>query len=279
MISLLTMIVVMMIAFTSNVGQLVTEKIALQNTADFAAYSGAATQAGVLNEIRRHNQRIWQAHKTARQILETSENTPPPDFVTGGPCAVCAIGPYKCPQKKQNVSYEAAITAAKTVVSIKTPIIVGLNNSMGTRARGAAMQSVQQNYPGARMSPKGGSTEKADLKQDDIDLDYYGWGYVQAYKCPLNGQAIGSTQITHTTAKSWFFKNNNARGEVMFAVETSGTPATSFLGSDGGTYLGNYFGDRQELKAYAAALPIAGKVGTIKSGPRHFKTQTIRYNQ
>jgi len=270
MISLLTMIVVMMIAFTSNVGQLVTEKIALQNTADFAAYSGAATQAGVLNDIRRHNQNIWQAHKTARQILQMSETTPWPDYAKNK-CPVCVPSfTLSCPgggSTMTNAPAEAARNAVKAVLQFEEPYIKGKNNLMPQLALSAAQSSVSRNYQSAQMTTKGGSMEKADLDQDKIDLDYYAWGIVTfPTYCVFNGQPVGFLQINHQQQNSWFFKKPGASGEVMFAVETRGTPATSFLGSDGGTYLGNYFGDRQELKAYAAALPMAGKVGAIKGG-------------
>lgn len=264
MVALLTMIVVMMIAFTTNLGKLVTERIAIQNTADLSAYSAAATQAGVLNDIRRHNQRIWQAHSNARKMLEKTETAPVFGFEV--PCATCIAGPQGCPQKITNMGATAFIGGVRSFVQIESGIIEGLNQGMGNRAKGAAEAAAAQNYPGTTVTAKGGSTQKADLDQDEIDLDYYGWGFVSSsYPCPY-GAPVGSMQITHTTVPSWFFKNPQANGEVMFAVEVRGTPANKFLGTSGGTYLGNYFGDRRELKAYAAALPMAGKVGTIKDG-------------
>src|SRR5262245_25287489 len=50
--SLLLIVITIIIAFTTNLGKLVTEKIAMQNAVDMAVYSGAAMQAGQLNELR-----------------------------------------------------------------------------------------------------------------------------------------------------------------------------------------------------------------------------------
>ena len=38
----------------------ITEKIAMQNTVDMAAYSGASTQAAYLNKMRELNEGIWK---------------------------------------------------------------------------------------------------------------------------------------------------------------------------------------------------------------------------
>ena len=259
------MIVIVMIAFTTNLGKLVTERIAIQNTVDLAAYSGAATQAGVLNEIRADNQTIWETHMRVRQLYEPSEYSPI-YFLPATRCPPCAYGPNMCPGNIVAPTGEAVYYGNLPIVTMKViNIQANLMPRMGMRARSAAQDSADTNYPGVSLQFLGTSLMPPPLKNDTLDWDYKGWAFTApAPGCPPGPS--GAMLVTHHTAPSWFFRDNRVQGEVMFAVGARGTPETNFLGNASGTYIGNYFGDRNELRAYAAALPHAGKVGTIQGG-------------
>lgn len=259
------MIVIVMIAFTTNLGKLVTERIAIQNTADLAAYSGAATQAGVLNEIRADNQTIWETHMRVRQLYEPSEYSPI-FFLPSVRCPPCAYGPNMCPGSITAPAGEAVYFANIPIVTAKVLSIQSKMLQMGNRARTAANQSARDNYPGVSLQFLGTSTIPPPLKNDTLDWGYKGWALTAPALPACPSGPSGAMLVTNRTAPSWFFRDRSVQGEVMFAVGASGTPETDFLGHASGTYIGNYFGDRNELQAYAAAMPHAGKVGTIQGG-------------
>lgn len=265
---MLTMIVVMMIAFTTNLGKLVTERIAIQNTVDLAAYSGAATQAGVLNKIRKDNNDIWKIHSDVRQMLEPSQSSPAgPWFLAQQQCPPCAYGADKCPGSFKVPTMEGILDGREAQVGILKGNIAGKMGTMGTKAAGAARQSAQSNYPGLQLTfPGGGDTLQPPIKTDkSIEWSYHAWALtIPSQACPVPGPS-GYILVTERKVDSWYFRDTSKRGQVLFAVEGKGTPEFNFLGT-GDSYLGNYFGSRNQLKAYAAALPVAGKMGTIKGG-------------
>ena len=279
MVMMLTMIVVMMIAFTTNLGTLVTQRITMQNTADLAAYSAAATQAGVLNKIRDHNQKIWKTIRDTRQRLQPTDTFP----IFGHMDATCP-GCYlpftvACPIPLQNNIPKQIQNLAEMQIQIEVVRIEVLKNTIGVTAYQAARDSADKNYPGTTVVPMGNSLSRAPIKNDKMDVDYRGWGQIQGGPfCPFNGMPVGSIHVNKKAVPSWYYRDDSAGGELLFAVRASGTPTTDFLGStQSDTYLGNYFGNRRQLVAYATAYPMAGKVGTVKGG-KNFMTGEKTWN-
>src|SRR5688500_5270483 len=76
------------IALATNAGKLVTEKIAMQNAVDLAVFSGAATQAGYMNEMRDINDEMWKLVNDQRKIYERSPMVYNMPGVVAPPCGL-----------------------------------------------------------------------------------------------------------------------------------------------------------------------------------------------
>ena len=83
-LSLFSLIV--FVAFATNMGILVNDKIRIQNAADMGAYSAAYREAQVLNELTRINREILEQARRCRIALESR-------IWQGVPCACQAIAP------------------------------------------------------------------------------------------------------------------------------------------------------------------------------------------
>lgn len=273
LMSLLTMILIFIIAFTSNIGKLVTERIAMQNAADLAAYAGAATQAGIMNDLRADNQRIYDVIFNARRTLENTENAPIFGY-QDATCPLCVFpsrfGPG-CPVPMQNQAPERIMNLAKRTADT-------MSRAAGARFRGqfaaqmpyqAARETADRNFPGVTTVPLGGSSAVPRVQKTTVQISYRPWGTISFPFCPFNGSPTYSHFVRAVEADAWWHRQPGVQGEVMFAVGVSGTPQGRFF--DGG-YLGNAFGcngapgSRCRLTAYAAAQPIHGKLGTIPGG-------------
>ena len=80
LIALLMGVMIVIVAATTNMGKLVTEKMAMQNAVDLAVYSGAATQAGHLNQMRRINQIYAVLSDPERRRRYDADTTQPERF-------------------------------------------------------------------------------------------------------------------------------------------------------------------------------------------------------
>ena len=268
MVSLLIMIVVMLIAFTTNLGKLVTEKIAMQNAVDMAVYSGAATQAGYLNKMRDVNHDIWTIHRDVRRQLDPSRTIGNPLFF-GGPVCLPCCPPHPSPIR--GLAIEPILTAQEVRIrATLLPKFVALNMRAPGDANTAAKDAADANYKGTR----GKLQEKArspgpliPVETKDIEWDYMGWGIGVCGTSPCQCQSL---LVTTRRVPSWYYRNSQP-GEVMFAAGIeNATPNSPFL--DGG-YLGQFFsgncrygggtGGRCALNVYAAAHPHQGKLGSI----------------
>lgn len=278
MVSLLTMIVVMLIAFTTNLGKLVTEKIAMQNAVDMAVYSGAATQAGYLNKMRKVNQDVWEVHDRVRQRLEPSK-TPGNPFFMGPPCPPCT--PI-FPGRINAPAADAYMQAEKAIVEAYLVQFDILNMRAPGDAFTAAQDAAEANYKGTRSKLQEKARSPGPLlpvKTDTVDWAYMGWAFSP---CPPGPPIIcRANLVTEIKVKTWKFRDPGRSGEAMFAAGIEdATPASPFL--DGG-YLGQFFagncrygggtGGRCALNVYAAAHPHQGKLGSI---PRQGGTMAER---
>lgn len=278
MVAFLTMIVVMLIAFTTNLGKLVTEKIAMQNAIDMAVYSGAATQAGYMNKLRKINDDIWKIHDRTRNYLDDSEGTVGIPHFYAKPIPYCAVGPDAFPGSiGKAAGAEARIGIEKGLLQGKEFEFKTMNSQAPMQVENATKDAADQNYSGTRgkvnikstMSMGGGLIP---VSQKPIHWSYKSWGTVSlpCNVCALCGQMIGSKIVEQTTVNSWFYRSN-VRGEIHVAAGIeNATPNSNFLD---GTYLGQFFGGncryggggtgRCAMSVYAAAHPHQGKLGSI----------------
>ena len=290
MVSFLIMIVVMLIAFTTNLGKLVTEKIALQNAVDLAVYSGAATQAGYLNRMRSVNNQIFEIHTNVRRQMEPSRSPGIPLFFGSNICLPCA--PISPPGTN--------ITAPGAEAIIRTNKIMieqalhqqfdALNRMAPQMAQNAARSAAEQNLRGAssvfQEKANGRSSNLLmPVKTEDVDWSYMGWTLTP---CPPGPPVIcRAFNVTEHKVKSWKFRDTSVRGEVMYAAGLENAkPNSNFLD---GTYMGQFFSGncryggggsgRCAMSVYAAAHPHYGKLGSIPfQGGRTEERQWISMN-
>jgi hypothetical protein len=290
MVSLLIMIVVMLIAFTTNLGKLVTEKIAMQNAVDMAVYSGAATQAGYLNKMRDVNNDIWKIHKDVRVQLDPSRNPAQPLFFKPMGCTIPCCGgtpmaPTIDPVPIKGVAIEPILDLQEQrIKTMLLPKFRLLNQRAPQDSFTAAKDAADANYSGTgnKLREKARSPGVLiPVETKDIEWDYMGWG---SGVCPGVPAPCFCRSALVTTRKvpSWYFRTSQS-GEVMFAAGIEGaTPKSPFL--DGG-YLGQFFsgscsygggasGGRCALNVYAAAHPHQGKLGSIPNRGRTTQEMT-----
>lgn len=289
MIALLMIILTVIIAFTTNLGKVATERMALQNAADLAAFSGAATQAGELNRLRRSNQQIWRTIKLARQTMEPSDYTMLPLWWDG--TADCS-----CPARA--AAQVLSAPAAEGVIAGYKATIVGLseayrvqNMAASMKVRGAIQDAAEQNLQGA-----GGKIDPITLnlsappalplfaaKYDNVDVSYRGWCILQCG--PVGPIPIPAARTKNHDVRSWWYRDKGRRGETITVVGIKNATFADKMLDTG--VVNNYFSGRCatgnsqgpngrcSMSAYAAAHPHHGKMGAIKGGVNFMQRETM----
>lgn len=276
LIAVLCGVLIVAVAMVSNMGKVTTEKMAMQNAADMAAYSGAATEAGYLNKMRDKNQKIWDIADRTRQLFETSDIPLVPLFhdpsSDGCQCpAKAAAGPLTAP------AAEAVRNTAKIGMQTLEVAIRAENLQGYMQGRSAAIEAADQNYSGTGghtmifNTPSGGGM--IQLQTAHVELTYRGWC---AFICPPAPPIpwVPAVRVTHEGEKldAWLYKKD--RGDAMMAVGIVGAhPVSHFMDLSGNGYFtptscqfGSFDGSRCSLDTYALAAPYYGKLGTIENG-------------
>jgi len=267
LIAVLCGVMIVIIAATSNLGKVVTEKMALQNAVDLAAYSGAASQAGHLNKMRKINETAWKTVYDLRELMELDQI--PLVFhaaqYDGPTCAAQAAAKVNGLQALQFP--DPLIDATDAIMQGYKVAIMGENMAGYAAGEAAARQAANENYPGtgAHLTPihnmsGGGMMQLADEK---IEISYHGW----CIQIPP-GTPVRATWVRTKTVTSWQFKND--KGIVMYAAHISATPDSPFMD------LTNYFkpddcqygmqGGRCTMDVYSVAEVYHGKLGSILNG-------------
>ncbi len=272
LIAILCGLMIVVVAMTSNMGKVVTEKMAMQNAVDLAAYSGAATQAGHLNKMRKFNQQAWQTAYDIRYLMESDIIPFNPLFyspASSGPvCPTKAVLPVGMEAPGAKAAIKAADLAMK---GIKIAIIA--ENAKGYfAAEQAAREAANMNYKGSgavgKLTPLHSSsgTGMMNITDEQIEVSYHGWCNFLPYIPYLR-----ATYVTYPndTITSWQFKDD--RGSVMYAAKIDAAPKSPFM--DVGAYFtpqsckfGQLKGGRCSLEVYAVAQVYHGKLGSILNG-------------
>lgn len=280
LVAMLCGLLIFIIAMTTNIGKLVTEKIALQNAVDLAVYSGAAVQAGKMNEMRGHNDKIWQTLDNTRQFLQTSDPGPNPIFVdpsaSGPQCNVRILAPgMKAP------AGTAAITAAKGLITVEAGLLNIKNTTANVTALGAARDAADANFANTsgKLRPYHNMGPLMKLKRVRVDLSYRPMCFNQF------GVPLASRWAQGETVDGWFFKDD--KGEVAFVAGiVNAAPASPFMDSPQAYFAANGCsapgsskqGGRCGLSVYAAATPFYGKLGAGDGLGVFDESNQLRYN-
>lgn len=287
--ALLCSVLVMLIAMTTNIGKLVTEKIAMQNTVDMAAYSGAATQAAYLNKMRETNEKIYNQIHDLRDFLDThsvpldpvtyASNHPgsgnrggrmgsSPGSLDGFPC----LSQVARPNGLVAPVAEAKIQATQTTIDGLWAQFLRYANQADAAATQAAADSAQKNYPGTQgklhFYHSGGKI--ADYDQALVQVSYKAW-CLSPIGVPVQA-TFAFRQPSNEIPTTWGFKTGK-KGDIQFAVGiVDAHPMSSFMSSYFDSMDGCHMGgspnnmERCPLDVYAVATPYYGKVGADPEG-------------
>lgn len=290
MVLLGVIILVSFVAFSTNAGKLVNDRIRLQNASDMASYAGAARQAQFLNELRDFNSQQIGLMEEARIDLQTeSQKFGDEAAFWSGICPNKVSGTgnlwlnnWKLRIEAQLDQYErvrnrdaadAAVSSAKETAEM---------NVQGTKGKLALLSHDEEpeTQEGALVMP---------LKRGKLKLSYASWCYVG---CPSNctPQAIGSGEETTIEVETWLYKDSSQVKDTLFAsgiqntyfnnpfldwaekqwqIFTEKEPAVVDVNIMDETLLNCPDGflpknGRCSLSAYSVAKPFYGKAGVLQ---------------
>lgn len=280
LVTLLLPTFLLMVFLVLNIGQLVFEKIRLQNTADACALSAAAVQAAGLNEIAEVN--FWSkdhVYVIAKAVMEVSMGMP---WLNQG-TAQSAVNYYKEVfkalrkyQDDANTYYaKQAMSIAKAVkkanlddIGIKSVTIKSINPKSSLSAPGKLMEykthtkSVQYAYVLSESEPPFCTIVMALNWSDAMagDKKHYGlhMGASPTAVCGL-GPGTGTAQFEYKISKK-----STPMTYVAFKLTQE---SKDFV------LAGSVFGRMEKMTAYAAAMPTGGNV---EKGKPKYKAVLVR---
>lgn len=265
LVAMLCGLLIFVIAMSTNIGKLVTEKIAMQNAVDLAVYSGAAVQAGKLNEMRDVNDRIWQVISQTRTVLQTTEAPIIPFNIAPQTGPACVQGAAR-PNGLSAPLADAYIQSQKLIIDGLGLQLQSINLNANAAAIRAAENTAEANYKGTKNLLKpyiNRNLHMVKLEQVRIDLTYRPWCFVVPTAPP-----IPSVYAQGITTNGWYYKND--RGEVAFVAGiVDAHPNSPFLDTPQAYFAANGCkapgstkrNGRCGLSVYAAATPFWGKLG------------------
>lgn len=266
-VALLLPTLMVMVFLILNIGQLVFEKIRLQNTADACALSAAAAQAAGLNEIAEVN--FWSqdyVYPIMRAVMVLSKQIPWKNKST----ANSAVNYYKDVfknlrnyQKEANAYYaEKAMIIAKAVkkanfdaIGIKNVTIASINPKSGLDKPGKLMEyetkTKTQSYAYVV------SKSEPPLCPIVVALN---WSDSMAGDKKHFATHMGATPtaicgLASTTGTAQFeYKISKKKTPMTYAAFKLTQESKSFVLAE------SIFGRMQAMEAYAAAMPTKGNV-------------------
>jgi hypothetical protein len=269
------MALLLVIAFSTNTGIVVNDRIRMQETADLATYAVAYSEAASLNDITKKNKRIAEVAQDCRRVLQhggvpwaTPCNCGPTD-----PQAEVAVQLCKVDLDVAILDFVSTASYSNTVTpALKAGKATARANFDGVERRTTFFDNIPgsptamgtywvtwtTNYAGGGAIPS-----IADFRQmRETAFNYQFMQFCGSY-CAPSGLAMSPTYVLPT----WFYKDDKDP-DVWVAGRVAGTPTKRFLDSDyrsGGRDKG-YFGASSTggddlLVAYAVAKPYDGSVG------------------
>jgi hypothetical protein len=260
---------VVFLAFATNMGIMVNDKIRIQNAADMGAYSAAYREAQVLNRLTQINKEILNEARRCRQILESR-------IWQGAPCACVAIAPdgdaliNGCESRirslgqqfiaeaEYNASVGSALQAGRAALNANVP---DLANTTGSH--------FFENSPASPTSQGSGITQSQATITSFVQLQSMFDYFVQPSCACLAGccflpQVPRISPITFGT----YYMKPDAEPDLWVMSEASGAMKSSYLdiayspgGGDGGYFGGSSSGSDDVMTAIAVAKPFDGSVG------------------
>jgi len=262
---------VIFMAFATNMGILVNDRIRMQNAVDLGAYAGAHSQAQVLNELAFINDKIIRELQDCRESLEAQYP------IQADPCAcnppINSIAENWIQQCQVNVAalvqdFQAAAAYGNTVSKAMQAARATMNTNLANLAAAANADTHFFNTTSGSATRNGAyNTGIADFEQMTTTLHY-----LVAPSCPC---AFGCCTYPPVPSPerniSSYFVKDELEPTVWFMAQGAGTMDVPYLdidyngsGNDGGYFGGSSAGGLDQMFATAVAKPYDGSVGPTR---------------
>ncbi len=269
LIALCMFSLVVFLAFATNMGILVNDKIRIQNAADMGAYSAAYREAQVLNRLTRINQEILNEAKRCRQVLEAR-------IWQGVPCACEAISPdadafiQGCESRLQALESQFLFEAEYTA-SVGSMLSAG-RAALDANVSDLSMTSGSHFFEASPASPtsQGSGITKSVPTLTTFEQLQTHFDYFVTPSCPCLIGCCYQPQVPRIqpiTLGSYFIKPDQDP-DMWVMAEASGAMKSRYLdiaysntGGDGGYFGGSSAGSDDVMTAIGVAKPFDGSVG------------------
>ncbi len=262
---------VIFMAFATNMGILVNDRIRMQNAVDLGAYAGAHSQAQVLNELSYINDQIIKVLQSCRESLE-------PHFpIQADPC-VCNppinklaedwIDGCQLDVTQLATEFETKAGYSNTARKAMSAARATMNANLANLADAANADTHFFNTTSGSATRSGAyNTGIADFEQMTTMLHY-----LVAPSCPC---AFGCCTFPPVPSPerpiASYFVKAEVEPTVWFMAQGAGTMDIPYLdidyngtGNDGGYFGGSSAGGLDKMYATAVAKPYDGSIGPTR---------------
>jgi len=264
-LSLFSMVI--FVAFVTNIGILVNDKIRVQSAADLGAYSAAYREAQVMNRLAAINHDIFKEAELCRQLLEGGEPWKPTtcDCLPMHPLAEEIIAGCA-------VAMEAIASEFQAVASYGASVSNAINAGRFTMEENIEGVSSEffEGYSASATSPGAYTVDGVVPAIADFSRLITNYNYWVSPFCPCFGGCCYNPPVPSQVipVPSYYVKSDR-NPDVWVMAEASGTMEGTYLdiaysqsGNDGG-YFGSSSdgGESDRMVALSVAKPFDGSVG------------------
>jgi hypothetical protein len=264
-LSLFTMVI--FVAFVTNIGILVNDKIRVQSAADLGAFSAAYREAQVMNRLAAVNYDILKEAERCRVMLEGGEPWMPPscDCQPIHPIAEQIIS--SCSASMDAMAAEFQATASYSA-SVSNAIAAG-QYTMNENVSGISGEFFE-GYSGSATAPGAYSVDGVVAAIADFSRLTTNFNYWVSPLCPcFTGCCYMPTVPSPIVSASSYYVKDDRDPDVWVMAEASGTMSGTYLdiayspgGNDGGYFGGSSDGGESDrMVALSVAKPFDGSVG------------------
>ena len=262
---------VIFMAFATNMGILVNDRIRMQNAVDLGAYSGAHTQAQVLNDLSYINDQIILELKNCRESLEAQYP------IQADPCS-CAppinsiaelwIDDCRSEVTALALQFQSKAGYGNTTQKAMQAARATMNSNLANLAAAANLDTHFFNTTSGSATHSGAYSGRiAEFEQMTTTLHY-----LVAPSCPC---AFGCCTYPPVPSPERlidsYFVKDEVEPTVWFMAQGAGTMDIPYLdidyngsGNDGGYFGGSSAGGLDKMYATAVAKPYDGSVGPTR---------------
>lgn len=268
------MALMLVVAFSTNMGIAVNDKIRMQEAADLGTYAVAYSEAASLNELTLLNKQIAEEAQECRDTLFNN------GMPWQTPCNCGSTDPraefaLQACRVRIDLAIEDFVRRAQYDRTVAPALRAGVATADANFAGTGAQTSFFDNFMGSptargtywvtwSTSTLGGGTTPSIADFEQITDTLFNYRYdTFCDECGYTG-----TYTSAAVALPTWFRKTSRDPDVWVAGRTSGTPSKRFLdldyrssGRDRGYFGASSTGGDDKLYAYAVAKPYDGSVG------------------